>query len=105
MNPTRRNHAIEPVWLDYFDPHNLLVGATRYYLSGRSICACGFARELAAAWNDIPKHTQAALKRDIENELYHDSIVRKHAEKIGPLGHNFEREEWEKVRQAWEAMQ
>ena len=98
MKRTRRNHAIDPVWLDYFDPHNLLVGAARYYMSARSICSIGFAEELAAAWPDIPQHTRKAIQNDLEREFRMDPG-------IGHPWSDVDRTAWDKVRQAWEAMQ
>lgn len=93
--------------LNAFDPHMLLIAATRYFTGRRTISTCAFARELAAAWPTIPEHTRAVIQRDLEEEFRRDDEARSKGQRqiYLPLGHDCDRESWEKVREAWKKME
>ena len=87
--------------LTAFNPHCLLIFATRYCTGRTTIAAASFARELAEAWPTIPAHTRNIIKRDLEREFEDDDEARAQRETCRPLGSDCDRAAWELVRQAW----
>ena len=56
-----------PYALRHFDPHMLLIAATRYFIGRMTIATCSFAQdELAKAWPHIPQKTRAIIRRELE---------------------------------------
>ena len=84
-----------------FDPHTLLIAATRYFLGRMTISTCAHAEELAAAWPNIPESTRIFLRLDIEREFELDDKARARGDDYKPLGMDMDRAAWEKVRAAW----
>ena len=88
-------------WLDHFEPHMLLIAATRYFTGRMTIATCAFARELATAWPEIPEETRNIIKRDLEDEFRRDDEARKRGDQHKPLGMDCDREAWKQVRAMW----
>ena len=88
-------------WFSRFEPHCLLIAATRYYLGRMTISTCAFARDLAAAWPEIPEHTRSVLLRDIEDEFRRDDTARERGDEYKPLGMDCDRAAWQQVRNHW----
>lgn len=87
----------------HFDPHSLLIGATRYFLGRSTIVACCFARhELAPAWQSIPPATRAVLQAEIEKEFDRDDAARRRGSPCLPLGQAVDRSAWQAVRDHWQ---
>ena len=88
--------------LTHFDPHILLIGATRYYTGRMTITACCFAEyELAKAWPHIPANTRAIIARDLEEEFRRDDEARIEGTPYLPLGMDCDRRAWDAVRLAY----
>jgi len=99
-----RKLAVESAdYLARFDPHELLIASTRYFVGRRSIATVCFARTLAEAWPSLPEHTRAVIERDLEEAFRLDEILREEGEACTPLGDNCAREAWELVRAAYRA--
>lgn len=85
--------------LQRFDPHMLVIGATRYYLGRMTIAACWFAQyELARAWDELPAGTRSVIQRDITDEFARDDEARAEGRQFLPLGADCDRTAWEAVR-------
>lgn len=86
----------------------LWLGATRYYL-GRMTGAVGdFCGMLIRAWPALPEETKNIIQRDIEREFISDDAIRnefipskEQNYRYLPLGHDCDREHWERVRKLW----
>jgi hypothetical protein len=87
--------------LKKFDPHSLLIAATRYYVGRMTIGSCAFAQELASAWPEIPEDTKGIIRRDLERDFDRDDEARKRGDEFLPLGADCDRAGWELVRAAW----
>ncbi|WP_311949323.1 hypothetical protein [Halomonas piscis] len=89
--------------LSVFDPHGLLVAATRHYAGRSTVSVSGFADELAEAWPIIPQETRIVIRRYLENLFAVDDSERAKGRGRGclPLGQNIDRAAWERVRAAW----
>lgn len=85
----------------HFDPHTLLIAATRYFTGRMTISTVGFADELAKAWPDIPEKTRNIIQRDLQKEFEMDDLARENNDSYLPLGMDCDRAAWEKVRKAW----
>lgn len=88
-------------WHDYFDEREMIVSSFRYFLGRMTISTCAFAESLAKAWPVIEKGTRDIIKRELEKEFELDDIARLKKDQYQPLGHDCDREAWEKVRKAW----
>ena len=71
----------------------------------KTLSGCCFAEELAAAWQEIPQRTRTVIQRDLESHFSFEDKLLTQSDKIGPMALGIDRAAWEKVRQAWEAMQ
>lgn len=90
--------------LQHFDPHMLVIGATRYLTGRMTISACCFAQhELASAWPHLAPGTRSCIQRDLEDEFRRDDEARERGDNYLPLGHDCDRAAWEFVRRAWGA--
>jgi hypothetical protein len=88
-------------WLDHFEPHMLIIAATRYFTGRMTIATCAFADELAKAWSEIPEETRNIIKRDLEDKFRRDDEARARGDQCKPLGMDCDRAAWEKVRAMW----
>lgn len=94
-----------PYALRYFDPHMLLIAATRYFIGRMTIATCSFAQdELAKAWHHIPQKTRAIIRRDLEEAFRDDDLEREQgvSRPRRTLGWDCDRKAWESVRAAWQ---
>lgn len=88
-------------FLKHFNELDMFVGAFRYYLGRTSGASYYFARSLAKAWEDIPKHTQDILIRELKDAFERDDEARKEGKEILPLGDDIDRLAWEAVRRVY----
>ena len=92
-----------PYALRHFDPHMLLIAATRYFIGRMTIATCSFAQdELAKAWPHIPQKTRAIIRRELEEAFRDDDNDREQGASRRTLGWDCDREAWEAVRAAWQ---
>ena len=80
--------------IDYFDGDELIHAAFRYYLGRRTIATCAFAKDLAAAWDQLRDATKQMIGRELlqayeEAEKYPETR---------PLGDTCDREMWDLVK-------
>ncbi len=101
MNQETPNKMGAAPWLNHFDPHALLIAATRYFTGRMTIATCGFAQALATAWPEIPEETRNIIKRDLEVEFERDDAARKRGDQRTALGMDCDRQSWERVRAMW----
>ena len=92
-----------PYALRHFDPHMLLIAATRYFIGRMTIATCHFAQdELAKAWPHIPQKTRAIIRRDLEEAFRDDDRDREQGASTRTMGWDCDRKAWEGVRAAWQ---
>lgn len=90
-------------------PSDLVFWSFRYFLGRMTIHACCFAEDLARGWEHLDPIVQERIKSELEKEFEQDDRVRKleleEPKKAYnyylPLGHDSEREAWQKVRDAY----
>jgi hypothetical protein len=105
MSKQKTIPRLSPAWIDRFESEGLLIAAFRYYMGRRTISACHFAEHLAMAWPELPLSVQSIIRSELGEELIADTAARLRGDRVLPLGHNCDREAWEKVLEAWESMQ
>lgn len=88
----------------FFDgaPH-LIHCAFRYYLGRMTIATGTFAQDLANAWPLLPENTARMIQRELEEAFKNDDEARARGDRFLPLGHDMDRQGWEKVRGAYSA--
>ena len=81
-------------------PSGLVFWSFRYFLGRRTIHACAFARELAAAWHHLPEREQASIRRELDQAFADDDRMRADVveQTWWPLGHQCNRDSWAMVR-------
>ena len=82
-------------------PSNFIFWSFRYFLGRMTIHACCFAQDLAKGWHHLDPRVQSLIKRELEEEFKRDDEARLANEDYKPLGHNFVRAAWQKVRDAY----
>jgi hypothetical protein len=102
--PRKYEETALPASLRYFEAHDMLISATRYYIGRMTIQACHWAECLAKAWPEIPEGTRGVIRRDIEEAFRDDDAARERGDQYRPLGHDCDRSAWDKVRKAWQTM-
>ena len=93
-------------------PSDLVFWSFRYFLGRMTIATCAFAEDLAKAWPHLDEHVQKLIMRELEEEFERDDKRRAERDAIAemhdgglwlPLGHDCDREAWQKVRDAYNA--
>ena len=82
-------------------PSDLVFWSFRYFLGRMSIHACCFADQLAACWPHLDPRAQALIKRELEEEFRRDDEARAEKKDWKPLGHDCDREAWQRVRDVY----
>ncbi len=90
-------------------PSELVFWSFRYFIGRMTIATCCFADGLAKGWVHLNPRIQELIKRELEREFERDDEARKdrveNPESIFkyslPLGHDCDREAWQKVRDAY----
>lgn len=93
-----------PPYLQFFGPDDLVVAATRYFMGRYSIETGVFAKQLAAAWPDLPRNVRRVLRRDLQHEFRADTRMRnrqRERDRCLPLGQDVDRACWHHVRLHW----
>ena len=94
--PRKYEETALPASLRYFEAHDMLISATRYYIGRMTIQACYWAECLAKAWPEIPAGTRGVIRRDIEEAFKDDDAARerhallagKHGVQLAGVGHD-----------------
>lgn len=76
----------------------LWIGAFRYYCGRMTIAVHSFTESLIKNWDKLPERSQFVIKRDLEDAFKDDDTDRKEGCVYKRLGHDCDRESWEKVR-------
>lgn len=91
-------------------PSDLVFWSFRYFLGRMTIATCCFAESLAKGWEHLNPRIQELIKNELEREFARDDEARKGRDSKGdkavylrylPLGHDCDREAWQKVRDAY----
>lgn len=82
------------------------IGACRYYLGRMTYAVGNFCDSLVRHWPTLPEHTRSIIQRDVEEEFDRDDNARSrrdagHDVNYLALGHDCDRQQWEKVRELW----
>ena len=101
----------------YDCPSDLVFWSFRYFMGRRTIQTCCFAEGLAAGWPYLSERVQTLIKGELEREFERDDrarvafnaeVARIKKSGVGtmpfrdfPLGHDCDRQAWEKVRAAY----
>lgn len=81
----------------------LWIGSFRYYVGRMTYAVSSYCNLLIREWPNISSHAKVIIQKDLELEFERDDRLRKMDEKTHflPLGHDCDRENWEKVRLLW----
>lgn len=90
-------------------PSDLVFWSFRYFIGRMTIATCCFAESLAKGWEHLEPRVQEIIKRELEREFERDDEARKDRVENPestfkyslPLGHDCDREAWQKVRNAY----
>lgn len=90
-------------------PSDLVFWSFRYFLGRMTIHTCCFAEDLARGWEHLDPIVQERIKSELEKAFEQDDRVRKleleEPKKAYnyylPLGHDSEREAWQKLRDTY----
>lgn len=80
---------------------NLWVGSFRYFLGRMTIAVSCYCDQLVKNWPRLDERIQVVIKRELEQAFIEDDLARKQADRVLPLGHDCDRNSWEKVRTLW----
>ena len=79
----------------------MVIAAMRYCLGRSTYIVSDCCEWLIAHWNTFEQGTRDTIQRDIERAFRQDNDDRTHNSTIKALGHDSDREEWERVRNLW----
>jgi hypothetical protein len=79
----------------------LWLGAFRYYCGRMTYAVGNFCDMLIAEWPNLPECVQKLISEELEANFRRDDQMRGTGSSYCPLGHQCDREEWEKVRAIW----
>jgi len=81
---------------------DLMVTAAFRYCCGRKTYIVGTCADwLIEQWPNFDNNAKAIIQRDLEEEFKRDDQARAAGESYLPLGHDCDRQEWERVRLLW----
>lgn len=89
----------------------LWIASTRYYLGRMTADVGTFCALLIGAWDKLDDHTRTIIRRSVASEFERDDRARQlsadpsatlHHDRRLPLGEDYDRREWEKVRKLWQ---
>jgi|688.fasta_scaffold223921_1 hypothetical protein len=75
----------------------MIISAVRYCIGRRSYIVSDCVDWILANWTDWPENVKTIIQRDLENEF--ERAAQNPDWK--PLGYDFDKREWEKVRALW----
>lgn len=81
---------------------NLMVIAAHRYCIGRMTYIVGDCVDwLLSIWAELPENTRAIIQRDMEEAFEHDDRDREMGHVSKYLGHDCDRQQWERLRRMW----
>lgn len=80
---------------------DLVFWSFRYFLGRQTIATCQFAEELSKAFPLLNKRVKNLIRRELDRSFQEDDKARKNNEKFLPLGLDCDRQQWQKVREAY----
>ena len=80
-----------------FDADDLIMSSTAYYLGRSTIHVADFCCRLQLSWIMLSPYVQSYIMRIVEEAFKRNA----HDKTRLYLGHDCDREAWEKVRQCW----
>ena len=83
--------------------HLMVIAATRYCLGRMTYIVGDCADWLIKIWPVLSESTRNIIKRDIEEAFKLDDEDREAGRKWKRLGHDCDRQQWERVRKLWGA--
>lgn len=81
----------------------LWLGAFRYYLGRMTYAVGDFCDLLIAEWPSLPDRTKNLIQRDLTEAFARDDEQRADGKEYLQLGHDCDRQQWERVRKLWDA--
>ena len=80
----------------------LMAVAAFRYCCGRQTYIVGMCADwIIANWTAFPPNVRELIERDLEAEFVRDDEARAKGDHHLPLGHDCDRQEWERVRRLW----
>lgn len=79
----------------------MAIAAVRYCLGRQTYIVGDCAAWLIAAWPHISESARKTIRRDVDEEFARDDEARLRNAAHKPLGADFDRVDWERVRALW----
>lgn len=79
----------------------MAIAAFRYCCGRMSYIVSDCADWLISVWPELSDNTKTTIQRDLEREFQKDDQARLAGDQYKPLGMDFDRAEWERVRKLW----
>jgi hypothetical protein len=83
------------------EKETIWIGAFRYYCGRMTIQVSFFCDTLIKEWDKLPKRAKSVIKRDLDESFVSDDEDRARGANYYRLGHDCDRQSWEKVRALW----
>lgn len=80
----------------------LWLGSFRYYLGRMTYAVGDFCDLLIKEWPSLPDRTKNLIQRDLTEAFTRDDEQRADGKEYLPLGHDCDRQQWERVRKLWD---
>jgi len=84
-----------------FDDVILWHGAFSYYCGRATIAVSAFISDLIKNWPHLSPKLRYLIERDLERAFLEDDDLRANGASYKRLGHDADRQEWQKVRRLW----
>lgn len=81
--------------------HLMVIASTRYCIGRQTYIVGDCASWLTSIWSLLSHGTQTIIKRDVEEAFSRDDEDRAENRNVKALGSDFDRAQWERVRQLW----
>lgn len=80
----------------------LWIGAFRYYCGRMTYAVGSFCAALCEAVPTLPERARIVIARDLDEAFARDDSARDRGAEYKPIGHDIDRAEWQKVREAFQ---
>lgn len=85
----------------YGRDHLMVIAAVRYCLGRMTYIVGDCVAWLIRIWDELPANTKATIRCDIEEAFTRDDEDRAGKRDYKALGHDCDRQQWERVRRLW----
>lgn len=79
----------------------MIIAAVRYCIGRMTYIVSDCADWVVAIWPALGERTKSIIQRDIDEAFAQDDEARSSGESYRPLGHDCDRQQWERVRALW----